>query len=78
MTGGNLTIIELDETTLDPEQLLCTTRQLVNDNNLEFFTYNRRKTYCTNCKKTWPGHTSKCPQCNAVSALSHFDRFGET
>ncbi|MGD0977527.1 MAG: anaerobic ribonucleoside-triphosphate reductase [Candidatus Bathyarchaeia archaeon] len=77
-TGGNLTIIELDETTHEPEQLLSITKQLIENNNLEFFTYNRKATYCTNCKKTWPGRTSKCPQCNAVSTLTYFDRSNET
>jgi ribonucleoside-triphosphate reductase len=77
-TGGNLTIIELDETTHEPEQLLSITRQTIESHNLEFFTYNRKTTYCTNCKKTWPGQTSKCPQCNAVSTLTYFDRSNET
>ncbi|MGA2309773.1 MAG: anaerobic ribonucleoside-triphosphate reductase [Candidatus Bathyarchaeia archaeon] len=77
-TGGNLTIIELDETTHEPEQLLSITKQLIENNNPEFFTYNRKTTYCTNCKKTWPGQTSKCPKCNAVSTLTYFDRSNET
>jgi ribonucleoside-triphosphate reductase len=77
-TGGNLTIIELDETTHEPEQLLFITRQIIENNDLEFFTYNRKTTYCTNCKKTWPGQTSKCPKCNAVSTLTYFDRSNET
>ena len=77
-TGGNLTIIELDETTRDPEQLLSITKQLIEEHNLEFFTYNRKTTYCTNCKKIWLGQTSKCPQCNAVSTLTYFDRSNET
>jgi ribonucleoside-triphosphate reductase len=73
-TGGNLALIELDETRYEPEQLLAITRQLIESHNLEFFTYNHKTTYCTNCKKTWPGHTNKCPQCNAVSTLTYFDR----
>jgi ribonucleoside-triphosphate reductase len=74
LTGGNLVIIEFDETTYEPEQLLSTTRQLIEDHSLEFFTYNRKTTYCTYCKRTWPGQTSKCPKCNAVSTLIYFDR----
>jgi ribonucleoside-triphosphate reductase len=77
-TGGNLALIELDETTYEPEQLLAITRQLIEGHNLEFFTYNRKTTYCTNCKKTWPGHTNKCPQCNSISTLTYFDRSNET
>ena len=73
-TGGNLVLIELEETEHQPEQLLSITRQLIENHNPEFFTYNRKTTYCTNCKKTWPGHTHKCPSCNAVSTLTYFDR----
>jgi len=76
--GGNLTLIELDETQQEPEQLLSVTRQLVENRNMEFFTYNRKTTYCTNCKKTWPGQAHKCPQCNAVSTLTYYDRSGQT
>jgi len=77
-TGGNLTVIEFDETTPDPEQLFSITQKLTENYNSEFFTYNRKTTYCINCKKTWPGQTSKCPECNAVSTLIHFDRASET
>jgi ribonucleoside-triphosphate reductase len=76
--GGTLALIELDETEHEPEQLLSTTRQLVENHNLELFTYNRKTTYCTNCKKTWPGLKHKCPHCNAVSTLTYFDRTNET
>lgn len=77
-TGGNLAIIELDEATPEPEQLFSITKKLVENHNLEFFTYNRKTTYCINCKKTWPGQASKCPKCNAISTLIHFDRASET
>ena len=76
--GGTLALIELDETEHEPEQLLSTTRQLLENHNLELFTYNRKTTYCTNCKKTWPGLKHKCPHCNAVSTLTYFDRTNET
>ena len=76
--GGNLTLIELDETEHEPEQLLSTTRQLIETHNPEFFTYSRRTTYCTNCRKTWPGLTQKCPQCNAVSTLTYYDLSNQT
>jgi ribonucleoside-triphosphate reductase len=77
-TGGNLTLIELEETEHQPEQLLSITKQLIENQHTEFFTYNRKTTYCTNCKKTWPSHTHKCPSCNAVSTLTYFDRSNQT
>jgi ribonucleoside-triphosphate reductase len=76
--GGELTLVELGESEYEPERLLSITRQLTEGYNVEFFTYNRKATYCTNCKRTWRGHASKCPQCSAVSTLTYFDRFNRT
>jgi len=74
LAGGNLTVVGLAETAHSPEQLLSTTKRLIEEDNVEFFTYNWKITYCIYCKRTWPGRTSKCPKCNAVSTLVHFDR----
>ena len=77
-TSGSLTIIDLDETTPTAEQLLQTTTQLLETQKPKLFTYNKKTTYCTNCKKTWPDLKAKCPQCNAISTLIHYDRYNET
>lgn len=77
-TGGNLTIIEQDETETTPQQLYETTKQLLTTHKTEFFTYNQPRTYCTNCKKTWPGQKQKCPQCSAVSTLITHNRHTTT
>jgi anaerobic ribonucleoside-triphosphate reductase len=45
---------------------------------VEFFTYNRKITYCSNCKKSWFGTLHKCPSCGAMSTLVKFDRFSST
>jgi anaerobic ribonucleoside-triphosphate reductase len=76
--GGNLSIIELEETEYNPEGLMNMTRQLVEKQTLEFFTYNRRITYCSNCRKSWFGVLHKCPSCGSISTLVTFDRFNST
>lgn len=76
--GGKLSLIELDETEYEPDHLLSITRQLMESHSLDFFTYNRKTTYCRNCKKIWRGLTQKCASCNAVSTLTYFDRSNET
>ena len=76
--GGNLSIIELEDKEYKPEELLNLTRQLVEKKAVEFFTYNRRITYCANCKKSWFGVLHKCPSCGSMSTLVAFDRFNST
>jgi ribonucleoside-triphosphate reductase len=76
--GGNLSIIELEEREYKPEELMSLTRQLVEKQAVEFFTYNRRITYCNNCKKSWFGTLHKCPSCGSISTLITFDRFNST
>jgi ribonucleoside-triphosphate reductase len=76
--GGGLSIIELEDATYKPEELMKLTKHLVNNRYLEFFTYNRKVTYCDNCKKSWLGILHKCPSCGSMSTLTTFDRFGFT
>ena len=76
--GGSLSIIELDEKQCTSEELLKVTRLLVEKQTVEFFTYNRKITYCSNCKKSWFGVLHKCPSCGAMSTLVKFDRFSST
>jgi len=73
--GGNLLIIELGEGEHKPEELLPITKQVVEEYNIEFFTYSRNLTHCANCKKSWFGPLQKCPSCGAVSTLTPFARF---
>jgi len=76
--GGTLDIIELDGVEVKPETLMDLTRHLIENQSLEFFTYNRIISYCDNCKKSWFGTVHKCPSCGSMSALSTFDRFTST
>jgi ribonucleoside-triphosphate reductase len=75
-TGGSLAVIDLGKTELQPDQLLSLTKQAIEEHKLEFFTYTRRLTYCANCRKSWFDLLHKCPECDAVSTLSFFDRYG--
>jgi anaerobic ribonucleoside-triphosphate reductase len=76
--GGSLSIIELEDSTYKPKELMKLTEQLINNRYLEFFTYNRKITYCANCKKSWSGILHKCPSCGSISTLTKFDRFVST
>jgi anaerobic ribonucleoside-triphosphate reductase len=74
-SGGNLTVIDLEQSEHKPEDLMNLTMQLIQTQAAEFFTYNRAITYCGNCDKSWLGTLRKCPQCGAISTLTVFDRF---
>jgi anaerobic ribonucleoside-triphosphate reductase len=76
--GGNMSIIELENSDYKPDDLLKFTARLVESKSLEFFTYNRVTTYCDNCKKSWFGVLHKCPSCGSISTLTTFDRFAST
>jgi len=76
--GGNLSIIELEGAEYKPEALQELTNRLVENQILEFFTYNRLISFCDNCKKNWFGTLHKCPSCGSMSTLTTFDRFTST
>jgi anaerobic ribonucleoside-triphosphate reductase len=76
--GGNLSIIELEGAEYKSEALLELTNRLVENQILEFFTYNRLISFCDNCKKNWFGTLHKCPSCGSMSTLTTFDRFTST
>ncbi|MGA3111806.1 MAG: anaerobic ribonucleoside-triphosphate reductase [Candidatus Bathyarchaeia archaeon] len=76
--GGTLDIIELEASEYKAEALMDLTRRLIENQYLEFFTYNRTVSYCGNCKKSWFGTLHKCPCCGSMSALATFDRFAST
>ena len=72
--GGNMTAIEIGEHEGNPDELTALTRQLSETHAVEFFTYNRKLTYCSNCKRSWVGLLPKCPSCGATSTLTQFNR----
>ena len=76
--GAALGILELDGAEVKPEALINLTRRIVENQTLEFFTYNRKASYCGNCKKSWFETLHKCPSCGSMSAITTFDRFTST
>jgi anaerobic ribonucleoside-triphosphate reductase len=75
--GGNLTVVELNETKIEPNDLSAISRQLA-ENNISLFTYERRLSYCIHCRKSWYGLLRKCPSCGAMGTLVSFDRLAGT
>jgi ribonucleoside-triphosphate reductase len=73
--GGNLTVVELGDAEVKEDQLLLATKQLFESHQVEFLTYNRKITYCMNCKKSWFGILQKCPSCGSISTLIPFDNY---
>ncbi len=76
--GGTLNIIELENVEYKPEALMDLTRRLVENQPLEFFTYDRLISVCDNCQKNYYGTFHKCPNCGSMSTLTVFDRFTST
>ena len=76
--GGNLTIIDMDNVEHKPEELLKLTMHMMENQAVEFLTYNRLVTYCLNCQKNWIENLHKCPSCGAIGTLVLFDRFFAT
>jgi anaerobic ribonucleoside-triphosphate reductase len=73
--GGSLAIVELGESEYTADELMVVTQQILEDSSVKLFTYNRRLTYCVDCKKSWFGLLHKCPSCGAIGPLTVIDRF---
>ncbi len=76
--GGNLTVIDLGEAEHKTDELMSLTKQVFEIHNMEFLTYNRKSTYCVNCRRSWFGLLHKCPSCGSTGTLTTFDRFALT
>lgn len=76
--GGILTVIGLGDVKQEPSDLATISRQLFDHHNVKLFAYERKLTYCRNCKKSWFGLLRKCPVCGAIGTLAFFDRFART
>jgi ribonucleoside-triphosphate reductase len=76
--GGNLTVIDLGEAEHKTDELMSLTKQVFEIRNMEFLTYNRKSTYCINCRRSWFGLSHKCPSCGSTGTLTTFDRFSLT
>jgi len=74
-SGGSLTVIGLGELERKSDELMSLTRQIAETHTVRFFTYDRKLTYCTNCRRSLFGLAHKCPSCGSTSTLTIFDRF---
>ena len=72
--GGSLYVIGIGNVK-SSEELLEITKELVKNNWLEFFTYDRVISYCKNCKKGWLESLQKCPSCSSLSTIMKFNRY---
>lgn len=75
--GGSMTAIDLSESKHEPSELATLMDQLI-QTRVGYWTYDRKMTYCINCKKSWFGLLRKCPSCGAVGTLTFFDRLAAT
>jgi ribonucleoside-triphosphate reductase len=73
--GGSLCMVELGSDEYTPDNLASLSQQIFEQGKIEFFTYDRKFTFCTKCKKSWFGVLHKCPVCGAVGTLRVCDRF---
>ena len=76
--GGSLVVVDVNGSEFKPEDLLKLTGSLMENHDVEFFTYNRALTFCSGCRKSWVGKLHKCPACGSMGALVGFDRFDAT
>ena len=77
-SGGSLDVLELESSEFEPEALMGLSRQIIESNASEFFTYNLLMSYCDSCRKNYQGILHKCPKCGSMSTLTTFDRFTST
>jgi anaerobic ribonucleoside-triphosphate reductase len=76
--GGSLSVVELGESEQRPDELMSLTKQVFESYHVEFLAYNRKLTYCINCKRSWFGLLHKCPSCGSTGTLTVFDQFEST
>jgi ribonucleoside-triphosphate reductase len=74
--GGSLSVVKLAETEYKPSELVEVTKQIVESGSMGLFTYDRRLTYCVNCRKSWYGLLHKCPACGSIGSLKVFGGLG--
>ena len=72
--GSHLTPIPIHEKEDEPENLLSTTREIVNAHKIGLYTYSRDMTYCSNCDRLFYGEATKCPVCGSVKNMVRFVR----
>ena len=74
ISGSHLAKISLGNLEVSPEELLSTTRNIIDHYHIGFYVYDQPLTYCSNCRRTWRGELLKCPSCGSVNTLTRFER----
>ena len=72
LTGGHLSLIEIEETT--PDTLLKLTQDISKTNNIGAYTFTRSLGYCLKCQKVFHFFAKKCPECKAVNSFINYSR----
>jgi ribonucleoside-triphosphate reductase (formate) len=76
--GADLVVVDVNGIECKPEELFKFITSLMGNHGIEFLTFNRVATYCSNCHKSWFGNLHKCPSCGSMGTLVEFDRFQGT
>lgn len=74
LTGGHLTLIELEEQKNDPEALLKLTKEICQSYNIGAYAFTKKYSYCRTCRKIFDGDFKKCPQCKSVKGYIQYSR----
>jgi ribonucleoside-triphosphate reductase len=74
LTGGHLSLIEVDNQNTDPEALLNLTKKIFQSYDLGSYTFTKKYSYCRICQKTFDGYLMKCPQCKSMKGLMQYVR----
>lgn len=73
LSGGHLSLIELQEPERSPEELLKLTKRICRL-NIGAYAYTRSYGFCSNCKKSFGGLRQKCPDCKTVKNFVCYNR----
>jgi len=74
--GSHLALVQLADSEQDPNELLSTTKYVLNTHDIGLYAYDRNLAYCAHCQKTFYGILPKCPTCGSVDMLVFFSRVG--
>ncbi len=74
--GSHLALVQLADSEQDPNELLSTTKYVLNTYDIGLYAYDRNLAYCAHCQKTFYGILPKCPTCGSVDMLVFFSRVG--
>ena len=74
LTGGHLTLIELEEQKNEPEALLNLTKEICQSYHIGAYAFTKSYSYCRTCRKIFSGYFKKCPQCKSMKGYIRYSR----